>query len=153
MIHASARELVASIQASLPLIEAMPTLRDPGPGSQPHLTAKVMEAEVHPAFKAGLLLYLDELDMSHTISQGIATPLGSWWHAIMHRREGDFWNSHYWLDRACSHPFFEDSPVNPRELVDDCDKDLGRDQPGLVKRQRQEWQALMDWMLQHEDRL
>jgi len=151
MIHISARELVTSIQASLPLIESMPTLRDPGPGRHPHLVQKVIEAEVHPAFKAGLLLYLDEMDMSHSISQGISSSLGSWWHAMMHRREGDFWNSHYWLDRACGHPFFEDCPVNPRELVDECDKDMGRDQPSLVQRQRDEWQALMGLMLAHED--
>lgn len=153
MIHTSARELVASIQASVPLIEAMQSLLDPGAGSHAQLAEKVMLAEVHPAFKAGLLLYLDELELSHGISQAIDTPLGSWWHAIMHRREGDYWNSHYWLDRACGHPFFVDSPVNPRELVDECDQDLRRNQPELIKKQRDEWQALIDWMLEHEDRL
>jgi hypothetical protein len=153
MNHSSARELVASIQASVPLIEAMQTLLDPGAGAHPHLAEKVSLAEVHPAFKAGLLLYLDELELSHAISQSIDTPLGAWWHAIMHRREGDYWNSHYWLDRACSHSFFIDSPVNPREMVDECDKDLRRDQPDLIRKQRQEWQALIDWMLEHEERL
>ena len=29
---------------------------------------------------------------------------GSFWHAIMHRREGDFPNSKYWYARCRSHP-------------------------------------------------
>ncbi len=153
MIFTSARELAASIQASLPLTDAMPSLLAPGPVSHAHMADKVLTAEVHPAFKAGLLIYLDELELSHEISQNLETPLGAWWHAIMHRREGDYWNSQYWLDRACGHPFFENCPINPRELVSLCDKDLRRNQIELVEMQRTEWQSLMHWMLEHEDRL
>ncbi len=153
MIHTSARELTASIQASLPLIDAMPSLRAPGPVSHAHMAEKVSSAEVNPLFKAALFIYLDELDLSHEISQNIDTPLAHWWHAIMHRREGDYWNSGYWLDRACGHPFFENSPVNSRELVSLCDQDLHRNQPELVDMQRAEWQALVNWMLNHEDHL
>ncbi len=50
--------------------------------------------------EAGLWLLADDLDTSHKICQNIATPLGSAWHAIMHRREGDFSNSLYWWRRA-----------------------------------------------------
>src|SRR5688572_12812848 len=32
----------------------------------------------------------NELDESHSLSQQIDTPSGSFWHGIMHRREGDF---------------------------------------------------------------
>src|SRR3954447_17397484 len=39
---------------------------------------------------AGLLLWHDCLDRSHEISQSISSESGSYWHAIMHRREGDF---------------------------------------------------------------
>lgn len=28
----------------------------------------------------------------------------SFWHAVMHRREGDFWNSKYWYARCRDHP-------------------------------------------------
>jgi hypothetical protein len=153
MIFTSARELVSSIQASLPLMEAMPSLLAPGPVSHAHMADKVLTAEVHPAFKAGLLIYLDELDLSHEFSQNLETPLGAWWHAIMHRREGDYWNSQYWLDRACGQAHFDNCPVNPRELVSLCDKDLRRNQPELIEMQRVEWQSLMDWMLDHDDRL
>ncbi|MCS7033048.1 MAG: hypothetical protein NZ561_03530 [Phycisphaerae bacterium] len=53
---------------------------------------------------AGLWLWHDWLDRSHSISQQTHTIEGSYWHAIMHRREGDFWNSRYWLDRCHGHP-------------------------------------------------
>jgi hypothetical protein len=53
---------------------------------------------------AGLWLWLDGLEESHRISQGLATQTGSFWHAIMHRREGDFSNSKYWYARAAGHP-------------------------------------------------
>src|SRR5687767_6605154 len=39
---------------------------------------------------AGLWLLFDELERAHRIVQEIPTPTGSFWHAIVHRREGDF---------------------------------------------------------------
>lgn len=56
------------------------------------------------AVVSGLWLWHDFLDASHTISQSIETPTGSFWHAIMHRREGDFSNAKYWYRRVGSHP-------------------------------------------------
>ncbi len=58
--------------------------------------------------RAGLLLWNDDLDASHSISQGITTPTGSFWHAIMHRREGDASNSLYWWRRTGAHPAFDE---------------------------------------------
>src|SRR5690606_33004536 len=57
-----------------------------------------------PELVAGLWLYVDELDRSHQASQRIETPTGSFWHAIMHRREGDVSNSKYWFRRTGKHP-------------------------------------------------
>ena|SRR5438067_1778418 len=59
------------------------------------------------ALLAGLWLWHDWLDESHTISQGIAGPTGSFWHAIMHRRQGDFSNSKYWYARCAGHPVLQ----------------------------------------------
>src|SRR5689334_18276195 len=42
---------------------------------------------------AGLWLWHDYLDESHRICQALETETGALWHAIMHRREGDFSNS------------------------------------------------------------
>ena len=53
-----------------------------------------------PGLVAGIWLYVDDLDRSHTISQSLDTVEGSLWHAIMHRRESDFSNSKYWLRLA-----------------------------------------------------
>jgi hypothetical protein len=60
--------------------------------------------EQRDATLAGLWLFHDWLDESHTISQSIHSATGSFWHAIMHRREGDFANSKYWYSRVTGHP-------------------------------------------------
>jgi len=57
---------------------------------------------------AGLWLYHDFLDESHRICQDVGTPSGSYWHAVMHRREPDFSNSKYWFHRVGGHPIFSD---------------------------------------------
>jgi hypothetical protein len=56
------------------------------------------------AMLAGLWLWHDFLDESHAVSQSLDTASGSFWHAIMHRREGDFSNSKYWYARCAGHP-------------------------------------------------
>lgn len=54
--------------------------------------------------ESGLWLLCGELDRSHSISQNIGSAEGSFWHGIMHRREGDFGNSKYWFGRVGQHP-------------------------------------------------
>jgi hypothetical protein len=71
------------------------------------LTVPVASLDSANAMLAGLWLWHDGLDESHTISQSISSPTGSFWHAIMHRREGDFSNSKYWYARVGSHPVLE----------------------------------------------
>ncbi len=57
-----------------------------------------------PLAQSGLWLLAGDLDASHRLSQDIETPDGSFWHGIMHRREGDFWNAKYWFRRVGRHP-------------------------------------------------
>jgi hypothetical protein len=68
------------------------------------------EAKLSPArqelIRALLLLWHDHLDASHNISQGIENADGSFVHAIMHRREPDYWNAKYWWRRVGAHPAF-----------------------------------------------
>jgi hypothetical protein len=118
-------------------------------GSDPKHTRLVEELLRNPALAdrpelaSGLWLYVDDLDRSHAISQGIPNAAGSFWHGIMHRREGDFSNSHYWMRRAESHPLF--AQLDPASLVDAVSHSGGRNLPELVERQRQEWLALFTW--------
>lgn len=67
-------------------------------------TREIADPACAEALRSGLLLWNDALDDSHTISQGIDTITGSYWHGIMHRREPDYGNSKYWFDRVGSHP-------------------------------------------------
>jgi hypothetical protein len=69
--------------------------------------AKIIDRDMAACCVSGAWLLHDCLDESHTISQGIETPSGSFWHAIVHRREGDFSNSKYWFRRVGRHPVFE----------------------------------------------
>ena len=66
---------------------------------------------------AGLWLAHDFLDESHAISQEIHTLEGSYWHAIMHRREPDYWNSKYWFRRVPQHAIDEPLAAAARELA------------------------------------
>ena len=60
------------------------------------------------ALRAALWLLAGDLDQSHSISQNLQTPLGSFWHGVMHRREGDFSNAKYWFQRCTKLPFLRD---------------------------------------------
>jgi len=112
---------------------------------------------------AGLWLRHNFLDESHTLSQEIETPTGSFWHAILHRREGDYGNSRYWFRRVGSHPIFPALneaamtagwPVGPRwnpvALVDAVEQANLRKNPQpsmevLVAVQQIEWELLFDY--------
>jgi hypothetical protein len=65
------------------------------------------DREMAKACLAGIWLFHDFLDASHSISQSIGSISGSYWHGIMHRREPDYSNSKYWFRRVGDHPVFE----------------------------------------------
>jgi hypothetical protein len=131
----------------------------------------VKDMDMARACLAGLWLRHDFLDESHRISQDIENPTGSFWHGIMHRREGDFGNAKYWFRRVGVHPVFEPLAEFGRELadggkvgppaaylarqanwdpfafVDLCQLALTTKQPleSLVKKiQQREWELLFD---------
>jgi hypothetical protein len=118
---------------------------------------------------AGLWLYFDCFDESHAISQDLHTPEGSYWHAILHRREPDAGNAAYWFHRVGQHPAFDpladavrdlqskehkhllalEKGWDPFAFVDLCEE--ARHKPASDKEhfarrvQLIEWQTLFDW--------
>jgi hypothetical protein len=81
---------------------------------------------------AGLWLYHDFLDESHAISQELETAEGSYWHALMHRREPDFGNSKYWLRRVGRHVVFTELGAQAAELARQ-EGDLAREARFLLR--------------------
>ncbi len=102
-----------------------------------------------PPLCAGLWLYVDELDRSHKISQGIEDATGAFWHGIMHRREGDFSNSHYWFRRVDAHPALAvmGQDYDPHRFIDEVEAahKQGANPQDLIDRQRREWATLFQW--------
>ena len=66
--------------------------------------------------RAGALWLHGFLDESHAIARGIGSAEGSYWHALMHRSEGDFSNSKYWYRRVGQHAIFPDLLAAARQL-------------------------------------
>ncbi len=119
---------------------------------------------------AALWLYHDFLDDSHSVSQGLHTTTGSYWHAIMHRREPDYGNSGYWFRRVGQHsvfaglageaarlagdagqPGFIAAEWDPFRFNDACQRalDSGSAEELLCRRIAQrEWELLFDWCYQ-----
>ncbi len=137
--------------------------------------ARAGAGELFPSSRApeaalsGLWLYFSCLDESHSLSQDIHTPEGSFWHGIMHRQEPDPSNAAYWFRRAGSHPVFpalaqEAATLSsqgpgagfsvgqrwdPFAFIDFCEqarRGAGSDEEKLALRiQRAEWQLLFDY--------
>jgi len=139
----------------LPLEQAMPTLVVREGAAPDHIQAvqqAISESEEIlqcPALVAGLWLYIDELDRSHTISQDLKDATGSFWHGIMHRREGDFSNSHYWFRKAGVHPAMRNIPdYDAHAFIDEVEQQHADNPAPLLDRQRREWAALFAWCAQ-----
>lgn len=140
----SIREAIAPLLEALPINQAMPVLV----GGRPQCRDLAETAIRSPAIaaraelSAAIWLYVDELDKSHTLSQQIDTPTGAFLHGIMHRREGDFWNSHYWFRRVGHHPAMGNiGDYDAHAFIDEVEKARPND-PRLVDLQRREWAAL-----------
>lgn len=106
--------------------------------------AKVVSLDDALLVKAALYLKHGFLDASHKIAQQVETPTGSYWHAIMHRKEGDFSNSKYWYHRVGSHPALValGKDFDPFRLVDQC---ATGGSPESARLEQAEFDALLEY--------
>ncbi len=103
------------------------------------------EALAAPVLQAALWLYADDLDRSHRICQQIDDATGSFWHGIMHRREGDFDNSRYWFNKVGDHPAISRIGYDPGDFISAVEKRHAETPADLVALQRREWETLFTW--------
>jgi hypothetical protein len=114
-------------------------------------------ARAPEAALSGLYVYFSCFEEAHGMAQDLATPEGSYWHAIVHRQEPDAGNAAYWFRQVGKHPIFPalvratggTGSWDPFAFIDMCEE--ARRQPGseLETRartiQRVEWQILFDY--------
>ena len=55
---------------------------------------------------AAALLYHDHYNEAHDLVQDMTDPDGSLVHALVHRREPDYWNANYWYRRVGDHALY-----------------------------------------------
>lgn len=81
-----------SVQSRLGALKPADLLRAP-------IINPVMAADV----LCGLWLWHDSLAEAHALARADTTVTGSLWHAIVHRREGDFDNARHWYAKCRRH--------------------------------------------------
>lgn len=114
---------------------------------------------------SGLYFYFDCWAEAHETAQNIATPEGSYWHALVHRQEPDRGNAGYWFRQVGTHAIFpalRDAAAEigvdlgprwkPEAFIELCE--TARHSPGseLERQAREvqlaEWQLLFDYCAQ-----
>lgn len=122
-----------------------------------------------PTALAGLWTGLSCFDEAHKIAQQLHSAEGSYWHAILHRREPDAGNSGYWFRKAGVHPIFAGLRLeaeklgytpgpkwDPLAFIDYCEQ--ARERPGSSQAQiacavtLAEWQLLFDYCARRMDK-
>ena len=130
--------------------------------------AELADLDMARCCLSAVWLLHDFLDQSHGISQQIETPEGSYWHGVMHRREGDFSNAKYWFRHVGRHEVFDElgphvasaaapqdatvaeriaprGAFDPYALVDACQAALRTGDDAFCRRVQQlEWELLFD---------
>ena len=112
------------------------------------LNGKVAASGDWDLFCGGLLYASNILGKAHEIFQEAHSSEGSYWHGMLHRREGDFSNALYWIRRAGRIPALaEMTDFSPSAFVSDCSAAAARgaEPPHLLELQRREWTAMMVW--------
>jgi len=146
--------------ADLSALLAQVPLAPLGPGSpvtdvRPELDAVLPTLPL--GCRAGLWLAFGYWKQAHEVAQDLETPEGSFWHAILHRREPDPGNAKYWFRQVGSHPVIAKLVAEslalgydyrtPGDFVDFCEKvrDTATPAEEVARRvQALEWRLLFD---------
>ena len=113
------RELVRQVSAELRARQPLPPLCPAAPWDR-ELSRRIAAAGLPPAVASALLLWNDDLDASHTLSQALPDRFGSWLHGTMHRREGDYSNSKYWFRKVGTHAGFTQMAERAAAVIADA---------------------------------
>ncbi len=76
---------------------------------------KLNVAELKVAVQAALD---GDWDTSHNIAQNYKDPTANWLHAVLHKVEGDEWNSKYWYAKTSgkTHEDFSDANIELKAI-------------------------------------
>ncbi|ORX38196.1 hypothetical protein BD324DRAFT_619926 [Kockovaella imperatae] len=142
------------IQDQLFARDPIPPLEPGKKAFDPSLARPISKLNEHKYVIAALHLANDDIHHCHEIAQANeGDPTANLLHATLHRREGDYWNSKYWLSRT-SHPLLPDISA-AKAFVDDCEKvqkprnKAMRDQDEDLRLRTKQWediQALIRWI-------
>lgn len=121
-----------------------------GLSSQAAAELTVVDRDAFSCCLAAVWLLHGYLDEAHVLCQDVPTASGSYWHGVMHRREGDYGNAQYWFRRAGDHVATAQiaSDWDPVAFVDEVRravKQHGAHADSCARQQRAEWRALFDW--------
>ncbi|EGO02968.1 hypothetical protein SERLA73DRAFT_176457 [Serpula lacrymans var. lacrymans S7.3] len=84
---------------------------------RPELSDQIDALDADVNTRAVLHLLNDDFDGCHELAQTQeGNPYSNHLHAIVHRREPDYWNSKYWIAR-CSHPHMKEIYATPNSKV------------------------------------
>jgi len=112
------------------------------------LTQEIEATAAPDLVKVGLHLLNDDLATSHRLAQvHEGDALADYWHAVIHRREGDYGNSRYWFGRVGPAPiltgFYGSDPAGPGAFVEQC-RLTGRGEDEVLQQIQQDE---MDYLL------
>jgi hypothetical protein len=115
-----------------------------------NLTPAIDALDASDDVKAGLYLLNDDLERSHALAQAHeGDKTCDYWHAIVHRREGDFDNAKYWLRQVGRHPVLtrvhDGGPTAAIAFVDRCREAGANERAALEAIQKREILGLIEY--------
>ena len=125
MTRTSRRSDVSALIAKLRARSPRPPLAPDRPWSA-GITKDIESSGASELLKAALHIWNDDIERSHTLAQEDPSSTGSLIHAVLHRRETEYWNSKYWLRQTGAHPVLkalaeEFEGWDPFSHVDRCE--------------------------------